>query len=62
MPSETRFCPCGNGTIVGDLKQEETKPHIDCEHCADLYIFNWYLLWDRMSGKYWYGWKLDLSP
>ncbi len=62
MPSETRLCPCGNGTIVGDLKQEDTKPHIDCKHCADLYIFNWYLLWDRMSGKYWYGWKLDLSP
>jgi len=55
-----RFCPCGKGQIIGNLRSihEGTKPEINCSICHEKYDFKSYLKRDSWEGNYWYEWVL----
>ena len=54
----SRYCPCTDGAIIGDFKDEE-EPTIECKLCAAIHYFKRVMRWDTWNGKYWEEWELN---
>ena len=52
----SRYCPCGDSEIIGDFKDTEIEPYINCVHCREEYYFFLQMKWDGWEGTYWYEW------
>jgi|TARA_R110000751_G_scaffold1676_5_gene6116 hypothetical protein len=53
----SRFCPCTEGEIIGDFK-EEPEPVIDCKLCASEYYFKRVMRLDSWTDIYIEVWEL----
>lgn len=54
----SRYCPCGDGEVIGDLRDEDNEPFIDCNICRPKYHFILQMKWDGWEGTYWHEWVL----
>jgi len=53
----SRFCPCTDGEIIGDFK-EELEPVIECKLCASEYYFKRVMQLDSWTDSYREVWEL----